>query len=171
MKIMGIDPSLSATGIVLFSGSKKYRLSDYCVILTKPSWDYGTRYRHILKEFNQFFERTSPDFIVLEDVDFRPIVTRQAQAYVFGSLAVILASIPETVGYYLVKKYVVNQKLGFIERGKKRTAKQVKERVKRAYSNILKKVNMPHDLQEHLADAIALVDYYLREIGNGSIEG
>jgi len=67
---MGIDPSLKNTGIaVLFPDA--YNLKPYKCVITDLGLKEGSRLQHIYSRLNEVIESTKPDYIFMEDYNYK----------------------------------------------------------------------------------------------------
>ena len=171
VKIIGIDPSIVSLGFSVIQGHSKCNDFVYTAggVFEVPSdLDLASRYRRIRYFIETLCEIYNPDMFVIEDVDFRPFIKRQVQSYLFGSFAVILSAIPSYIGYYAIRKQKVNTILGLIEKGKKKSSKQIKQSVIKRYEKYLRGIKDKN--KEHVADSIAVVEAFLRESDVGSLQ-
>lgn len=81
MKILGIDPGYGRCGFAILEKDKKKNLTlKTCgVITTKSQTDFAPRLLEIAEDFEQIFEKWSPDIVSIEDLFFVENVTTGMQ--------------------------------------------------------------------------------------------
>lgn len=70
MNVLGVDQSLTSTGLVMFKNNKLYQGN---IHLIKTDKDFGDQYERVLyicQEFGRFIENEAPDKIVVEGMAF-----------------------------------------------------------------------------------------------------
>lgn len=171
--VYGIDPGLNNIGVVFLpyehvkSGlnfSKLNGLLDGGELVfkyfgTQTKKDLGTRVREIREFFDNLFREYPPVFIFLEDVDFRPFISRKSQAYLFGGLVTVLGSLTPDAGYYLINKVLIKESLHLMDKGKAFSKQKTHEMLLKEVP-LLQKVKEEYRVgkrYEHLFDALIIL--------------
>jgi hypothetical protein len=105
MVIYAIDPALYHIGYV-YIDTEKEDFGFNCIVLNEKD-DLASLYRDLLQRFKNVFGKG--DFYFIEDVVFYPIRSRKVQAQVWSSIALLLAIIPRSAGYYLISPHKVKR--------------------------------------------------------------
>lgn len=71
MRILGVDPGLTTTGIGLVEGTgDDFRALDWMVITSDPALPLAGRLREIAEDFEKIIEEASPELAVVEQIFF-----------------------------------------------------------------------------------------------------
>jgi len=165
-KILGIDPSLNCLGWFLFD-SNKFKVIDYGYIENKDLAEN----EKLLKIYNMLktvIDTYKIDVVGIEQEFYgRNVKTLQKLSRVHGCILLLLAqkNIPYT--YYSVATLKSKTLQGMKtkdSKGKKKTAKQVKQEVANKIFDIFGRHNFIKDITDDVTDAAsAAITYYLMD--------
>lgn len=152
MLIIGVDPGLKASGIVVMDNLSHIR---YAVTLYTEAGQLCSRLNHIYSEFTRILEEWKPDVAVLEStIYYKNVKTALSLGAVRGVFLVAMAqkSIPVS------EISPTRVKLSLTGQGRARK-KQVAFMVRRM-------LKVDRELTEHEYDAVGVCLAYLKETGN-----
>ena len=167
--LYGIDPGLVNVGIVILPVEGKafnfsLALQKGKVLFkyfgTEAKLDIGTRGREIRLFFDNLFSEYPPHIVFLEDVDFRPFISRKSQAYLFGALMVVLSSLPSEAGYRLIDKVKLKNLLGLkTKKGKALSKEKTHEVLIERFPKLkeIKEQFKTYKRYEHIFDATVVL--------------